>query len=107
MLWLDGFITFFFQFHADILLTQSHSQDLAFSSKETNKNFDILSVLSENSDFYHTVLYYSVAVISYLSVFYNYVNDVDTFWWDAYHFLFCHLQSSEMDQITMFKLNSC
>lgn len=46
-------------------------------------------------------------VISYLSVFYNYVSDVDTFWWDAYHFLFCHLQSSEMDQITMFKLNSC
>lgn len=56
------------------------------------------------------LIYISVAntdtqlyVISYLNVFYNYVNDVDTFWQDAYTLLFSNLQSSKMYPITIFK----
>lgn len=50
-----------------------------------DKNFDILSALSENSLTYNTVpdTDLQLYVIGYLNVFYTSVNYVDTFWTDA------------------------
>lgn len=54
-------------------------------------NFDILSTLSKHSPLIFTTVpdtNMQSCVISYLNVFYNYVDYVDTLWWDAYNLLF-------------------